>query len=310
MKLCFTYHQIKPSINIMNIQAKAYSYALVTVGLWSTVASVSKITLNHLTPTQLLFLSSTVSLVLIFTIIVFQKKLPLLRQSSMRDVLQGAAFGFLNPFAYYLLLFRAYDMLPAQQAQIINYTWALTLTLLSIPLLKQRVSRWQWLAIAISYMGVFVIATKGRVFDFEIDNPVGVAYALASTVVWALYWIYNTRDGRDPLIGLFLNFLWGCPMVFVYLLYTEGLGHIGLPGALGAAYIGVFEMGVAFVLWLRAMKLTESTAKIANLIFLSPVVSLFLIHYFVGEEIYISTVVGMVLVLCGLGVQAAVEKRK
>jgi drug/metabolite transporter (DMT)-like permease len=293
----------------MKRQTKAYFYALVTVGLWSTVASMSKITLRYLTPTQFLFCASLVSLAVLFSIIVFQKKITILRKSSRREVLQGAAFGFLNPFAYYLLLFRAYDMLPAQQAQIINYTWALTLTLLSIPLLKQRVSKQQWLAIVISYFGVVVIATKGRLLGFQIDNPQGVACALLSTVVWALYWIFNTRDKRDPLVGLFLNFLWGCPMVLVYLICTEGFQAMSLPGVLGAAYIGIFEMGVAFVLWLTAMKLTDSTAKIANLIFLSPIISLFLIYYIVGEEIYISTVAGLILVLCGLGVQAVSEKK-
>jgi len=220
----------------------------------------------------------------------------------------GAAFGLLNPFSYYLLLFRAYDILPAQQAQIINYTWALTLTLLSIPFLKQRVSWQQWCAIAVSYAGVFVIATKGKVLGFEIENPVGILYALASTVVWALYWIFNTKDNRDPVVGLFLNFLCGCPMVFVYLMMTDGLAGISITGALGAAYIGIFEMGVSFVLWLRAMRLTESTAKIANLIFISPIVSLFLIRYFVGEEILISTIVGMGFVLSGLAIQAISER--
>lgn len=292
----------------MTNQAKAYCYALVTIGLWSTVASVSKITLSHLTPTQFLFIASFVSLVVLFGLLVFQGKLKILMGSSRRDIMFGAAFGLLNPFAYYLLLFRAYDILPAQQAQIINYTWALTLTLLSIPLLKQRVSMQQWCAIAVSYVGVFVIATKGRVFGFEIENPLGIFYALASTVIWALYWIYNTKDGRDPVVGLFLNFLWGCPLVFIYLMCTDGFVGISLTGMLGAAYIGVCEMGISFVLWLRAMKLTESTAKIANLIFISPIVSLFLIRYFVGEEIFISTIVGMGLVLVGLAIQAVSER--
>jgi drug/metabolite transporter (DMT)-like permease len=76
---------------------------------------------------------------------------------------------------------------------------------------------------------------------------------------------------------------------------------------LGAGYIGVVEMGVSFVLWLKAMKLTDNTAKIANLIFIAPILSLFLIHYLVGEEIFISTLIGLVLVLLGLGIQAFVK---
>ena len=59
--------------------------------------------------------------------------------------------GLLNPFLYYLVLFKAYALLPAQQAQPLNYTWAITLSLLAVPLLKQQV-RWQeWLALLVSY---------------------------------------------------------------------------------------------------------------------------------------------------------------
>lgn len=288
----------------MTNQAKAYCYALATVGLWSTIASASKITLRYLSPLQFLFVSSFVSLLVLFTIILLQGKLDTLLASNKKDLLQGIGFGLLNPFGYYLLLLRAYDLLPAQQAQIINYTWALALTLLSIPFLKQRVSKVQWLAIAVSYLGVVVIATKGKFVGLEVESPLGIALALASTFIWAIYWILNTRDQRDPIVGLFLNFLFGCPMVLLVLLATEGISRISLPGIAGATYVGIFEMGIAFALWLQAMKLTSSAAKIANLIFISPIVSLFLIYYLVGEEIYISTIAGMFLVLLGLSIQA------
>ncbi len=288
----------------MTKQAKAYCYALTTVALWSTVASASKITLRYLSPIQFLFISSFVSLIVLFVIIVLQGKFATLLASSKRDVMQGVGFGLLNPFGYYLLLLKAYDLLPAQQAQIINYTWALALTLLSIPFLKQRVSKGQWLAIGVSYLGVVVIATKGRIVGIEVESPLGITLALGSTFIWAIYWILNTKDQRVPVVGLFLNFLFGCPMVLIALIATEGLAGITLPGIAGAAYIGIFEMGIAFALWLQAMKLTISAAKIANLIFISPIVSLFLIYYLVGEEIYISTIAGMGLVLIGLSIQA------
>ncbi|WP_239688795.1 EamA family transporter [Aquitalea magnusonii] len=62
-------------------------------------------------------------------------------------------------------------------------------------------------------------------------------------------------------------------------------------------------MGFTFVLWLSAMKLTSSTARIANLIFLSPLLSLGLIHFIVGEPILPSTLIGLGLILGGLLLQ-------
>ncbi len=62
-------------------------------------------------------------------------------------------------------------------------------------------------------------------------------------------------------------------------------------------------MGITFVLWLSALKLSENTAKVGNLIFISPFLSLIFIHYLVGEDILTSTFMGLVLIIAGLLIQ-------
>lgn len=288
----------------MNNQRKAYVYALITVGLWSTIATASKLSLRSLSPGELLMYATFTSTVVLFLILIFQKKVRNLLILTRRDWLMSIQFGFLNPFLYYLILFQAYDLLPAQQAQIINYTWAITLTLLSIPVLGQKVRGMQWLAIGVGYLGVLIIATKGNVLALHFENPLGVGLALLSTVIWAVFWILNTRDKRDPVLGLFLNFVCAVPFIAGYVWFTAGFHPVALLGLAGAVYIGIFEMGVSFILWLMAMKLTDNTAKIANLIFIAPFTSLIFIHFLVGEEIYSSTLVGLVLVMSGLALQS------
>ena len=292
----------------MKNQTKAFLFALITVCLWSTIATASKLTLRHLFPAEVLMYAAGVSTVVLFLIVIAQRKFNKLASLSKQEWLTSIGFGLINPFAYYLVLFKAYDLLPAQQAQIINYTWAITLSLLSIPLLGQKVLGKQWLAILVSYIGVLVIATQGNILALHFENPSGVGLALFSTVLWALYWILNTRDKRDPVIGLFLNFLCALPCIVLYVFFTIGFRPLALDGLLGAIYIGVFEMGVAFVLWLKAMKFTDNTARIANLIFISPFASLVFIHFLVGEEIYLSTLTGLVLVMGGLIIQGLCKR--
>ncbi len=295
----------------MKQQTKAYLYGLAAVSLWSTIASASKLSLRYLTPVELLFLSSLVSCVVLLIILILQKKLPELKKTGLKELGVSLLFGLLNPFLYYLVLFKAYDLLPAQQAQAINYTWAITLSLLSIPILGQKVRGVQWVCISFSYFGVLVIATGGNIISLHFDNPSGVGLALLSTVIWSLYWIYNTRDTRDPLVGLFLNFATVLPFVALYILWAgKGNALRITPGLAGAAYIGVFEMGITFVLWLNALKMTESSAKVANLIFISPFLSLFFIHFLVGEKILGSTLAGLAFVICGLSIQAFAESKK
>jgi drug/metabolite transporter (DMT)-like permease len=281
-------------------QHKATLYGLSAVLLWSTVATAFKLTLRYLSPIELLLYSGAFSTLLLGTILLLQGKLQLAWQCSRQEYLLSIILGLLSPFLYYLVLLNAYNLLPAQQAQPLNYTWAITLSLLSVPLLKQKIGWQQWLALLISYCGVVIIATEGDPFSLHFTDPFGVALALLSTIIWALYWIYNTRDSRDPVVGLFVNFLCGFPFVLGYYLLTSEIKLPPLPGLLGSVYIGSFEMGACFVLWLMALKLTDSTARISNLIFISPFLSLVLIFFLLGEEILPSTLVGLVLIVAGL----------
>ncbi len=60
-------------------------------------------------------------------------------------------------------------------------------------------------------------------------------------------------------------------------------------GIAGAIYVGLFEMGITFVLWLTALKKATHIARISNLIFISPFLSLLLISFILGEPIAPST---------------------
>jgi drug/metabolite transporter (DMT)-like permease len=285
-------------------QRQAYLYALFAVGLWSTVATAFKLSLRHLRPEELLFYAASVSLLFFAAVLWKEGRMgeaaSLLRRHPLRILLLGA----INPFVYYLTLFRAYDLLPAQEAQAINYSWGLLLAWLSVPILGHRLRGRDLLAGALCYLGVLVIATRGDLAGLEFHNVPGLLYALASTLLWALYWLLNTRIEADALPLLFLNFLVGVLLLGAWLLLRGDLPRLpDWQGALGALYVGLFEMGVTFVLWLRAMKLTDRTASISNLIYLSPFLSLIFIRFIVGERILPSTLAGLALILGGLWVQ-------
>lgn len=289
-------------------QKKAYIYALSAVFLWSTVASAFKISLKYFDSIQLLLYSSLISFIVIFSIVIIQGKRKLIFSYSKRTYIYLAILGFINPFAYYLILFRAYELLPAQEVQPLNYTWALTLTYLSVFILKQKLKFYDFLAGIICYLGVFIIATHGNIIDFSFTDTQGVLLALFSTFLWSIYWIYNTKLKIDPLIGILINFGVALPFIFIWALLFSMPFDINIYGLLGACYVGIFEMGITFIFWLQAMKLSTDTSKIANLIFISPFLSLLFISLIVGEEILFSTLIGLVFIIIGLLVQQ--KKRK
>ncbi len=289
-------------------QKKAYIYGLAAVLIWSTVASAFKIALSHMQPLHLLFYAVIFSIISLLAILKVQNKIGLITAMSKKELLKCGLLGALNPFLYYVVLFKAYDLLPAQEAQPLNYTWAITLSLLSIPLLGQKMTIRELIAIFTSYLGVVVISTHGNLLDIQFSNGYGVFLALFSTILWALYWIYNTRSKADPLIGLLLNFCFGLPLIAIAMLIFTGPPPINLPAILSAAYVGFFEMGITFALWLSAIRLTEKVSRISNLIFLSPFLSLILIHFIVGEEILPSTLIGLIFIVGGNVIQQLGKK--
>lgn len=284
-------------------QKKAYAYAIIVVLIWSTVASAFKISLRYLNYLQLLFYASLISLLILFIILIFQNKLSLLKTYSKKDYLHSAMLGLLNPFLYYIVLFKAYSLLPAQQAVSLNYTWAIQIVLLSVPLLKQKIGFKSVLAIIISYAGVLIISTQGDILALRVTNVYGVLLALGSAVIWALFWIYNIKDKRDEVVKLFLNFLFGFIFILIAIVFSKRLIIPKIPGFTSAVYIGLFEMGITFVLWLKALKLSKTTAQVSNLIYLTPFLSLLIINIMIGEKILISTIIGLILIVMGIIMQ-------
>lgn len=280
----------------------AVRFGLGAVALWSTVATAFKVALLHLSPLQLLIYAGFVSWIVLGLALLGS---PRNRAAITQDWIRALPAGLANPLAYYLILFAAYDRLPGQEAMALNYTWALSMSLLSVPILGHSLSRFDLLGAALAYSGVWTIATRGAVLSAQFADPVGVGLALLSTLVWAGYWLANARDPRPPVVAQWQNFSVALPVLALLCARrAESFKPVSFDGLAAAAYVGLFEMGISFLLWQEATRRTTNTARIANLIFLSPPVSLLLLHLVKGEELLWSTGVGLALILSGLAVQS------
>ena len=191
---------------------RAVKMGLGAVMLWSTVATAFSLSLKYLTPLQLVTLAALVSWCFFASRLGSPARWASLRATSSKERITGLLMGWLNPGLYYLVLFAAYDQLPAQEAMAINYSWGITLALIAAPLLRQRLTPGALLAACISYSGIVVIATRGSPLSLDFAQPLGVGLALLSTLLWSLYWVINTRMPVDPEVNLFLNFSGALPL--------------------------------------------------------------------------------------------------
>ncbi len=284
-------------------ELKALQFALATVLLWSTVATAFKLGLQRLEPLQLLLAATTVSTALYWIMASYQRRWRL----SGRQLARALATGLINPFAYYIVLFEAYDRLPAQVAQPVNYSWAITLALLAWPVLGQRPGLRRIGAMLASYAGVLIVIGPGDL-DGGPLNKTGLALALISTLLWAGYWLANARmaqsasarSAAEPVAFMAWSFLFGLAAILLTCMLGPGMPAVDGHTLAFGAWVGLAEMGLAFLFWRRAMALTAHTARIGQLVYLSPVLSLGMIAWVLGEPLRPATGVGLAIIIAGL----------
>ena len=282
---------------------KAYVFAILAVLFWSTSPTAFKLGLRHLDTWQLLTGATLSSTLVLGIMTLLRGNLPSFRSFTRKDLLFSALMGLLNPVAYYLILFKAYTILPAQVAQPLNMVWPIVLVLLSIPMLGQRIG---WLSIGamlLSFSGVVLISLQGGTGTQDPQNRLGIILALSSSVVWAFYFLFNTRDGKDPVARMFLNFAFASGYLLLGGLLRGQAFPDSAQGWYASLYVGVFEMGVTFVLWLMAVRLAPSSDRISNLVYVAPFLNLFLASQILDERIYMTTLFGIILLVAGILIQ-------
>ena len=278
------------------------------------MATAFKWALEFNTPMALITLAATVSWCFFGVRVIVAGSLKSMHEMNSVLILRCLLLGLLNPAFYYWILLTAYDLLPAQDAMAINYTWGLTLPLVASLFSRTLPTKYETGLALLSYLGILVIATNGNLGSLEFDGPAGVALALFSTVIWGLSWVVNSRivdaNNIDAELALFLNFSAALPVLWIVTGLTGQLPSVSVGSLLGGLYVGLFEMGIAFVLWMNAMRLTDNPLRISSLIFLAPPLSLLLIGTVLNETISGSTLVGLVIILMGLAGQQWLDRAK
>lgn len=285
--------------------------ALISAGivllLWSSVATAFKIALEYLEPFELLFLSTMVSFLALTFIMLFTKRFPKLKNISSGNRNKLLVAGLLNPVIYYLLLFKAYDLLPAQFAQAVNFTWPLVLALAAMLLKHEKFHILRLFMLCVSFIGAFVVVLGGNSFPGGISMP-GVLIAFSTTIFWVAYWLITKTVDEDPVISLWIPFAIGALILSVAGLFFFRPESLDIKTLLSAGYVGLFEMSITFLLWLNALRKTTSTALVSNFIYAVPFLSLIFIRFVLNEPIQATTLIGLFMIAGGIVGQVLVHR--
>ncbi|NLX17777.1 MAG: DMT family transporter [Desulfobulbus sp.] len=284
----------------MSRQTAATLLTLLTILFWGGAASAFKTALRYVDPFSLLLFATAISTLALLLLLLIRGASVSPATATIPALGQALLLGILNPFCYYLLLFAAYARLPGQIAMALNYGWPVVLTLLAVPILGQSLKRRQLAAIGVSFTGAIIIATRGQLGGIEELSVSGLFLVAGSTVIWASFWLLNAKNDLDPVLKLFLGFCSGLTCTLLVSPLFGGPVWPPPPAWPALIYTGLFEMGITFVLWLTALKLSASAARLSNMIYLTPFLSLLFLHLLIDEQIHPATFVGLLLIVASL----------
>lgn len=284
----------------MTKNQKAILAASAAVLSWSTVAAAFKTALTYYSHYEMLTVAALTATVIFAIAITLQKKWNQFTTMKYRDWGTLALLGLFSPTLYYLILFSAYEQLPAQVAQPINYCWPIFLVILLALVMHKPVRPRLYIGMALSFAGVAVISLGGGAIEGEL-SIFGLLLAFTSAVLWAVYWIANEhlKGDLDESVKLFGSFLFGSLYLLIGLAWAPA-SFASAEGALASVYVGAFEMGVPFLFFSIALKNASNVATVNQMCYIAPFLSLFFISVIVGEEILSSSYIGLSLIIFGV----------
>jgi drug/metabolite transporter (DMT)-like permease len=187
----------------------------------------------------------------------------------------------------------------------------LIIILWAFALFGDRPSLWQAAGVALSLIGVAVIAAHGSLESLlHLSLNRGDVWILVAMLIYGVYAaLFRVRPATHPMSFLVATMGIGSMMILPFYLWevAEG-GRIegGLPAWLALAYIAVFPSFVAYLFFNRGIELIGA-ARSGQSWHLMPVFGSILAVIFLGEQFHIYHAVGIALIAGGI-VLASVKK--
>ncbi len=286
---------------------KTYIFACITIFLWSTVATVAKLLLDSYNKFQVLWISSLFAFLFLLLVNIFTGNIKKLREYKTKDIITSVLIGLPGTFFYYVFYYTGTALMPASQAFIINYLWPIMSVVFASIILKEKMSLRKAIAIGLSFAGV-VIVMGGGAGENSSSSLTGALCCVLGAISYGLFTSLNQKHRYDKRISMMINYF----VTFVLTSIINGVsGNLFIPvfpELLGFMWNGMFAIAVANTLWMLALE-SGKTAKISNLAYITPFISLIWTSLILKEDIRLTSVMGLVVIVAGIFIQLSDGKK-
>ncbi len=278
----------------------SYFLALLVIFIWSITFVSTKILLNHISPTEILFYRNVIAYLIFFAV-----SPRIIWPRSFRDEVKFALAGLLGVTLYFLCENFALSFSTAANVSLLVSTAPMLTGLVSHFLTKdERITKYFIYGGLFGLAGVFLIVFNGH-FYLKL-NPTGDILAILSALSFAFYSIIIRDLDRTVYSAIvitrktfFYSLLSLIPLLFTplfdcdpkVLIQGEVFGNL--------LFLGIFASALCFLWWNKVMW-ELGAVRANNLIYLLPPMAMILAAVILKEKITLFAALGGLLILLGV----------
>ena len=287
---------------------KQYLYAAISILGWSTVATIVKLLLGSMSSIQVLCISSLFASLFLFAVSCVTGSIKKLKTYKPRDYMLSVLIGLPGTFFYYIFYYTGTSFMLASQAFIVNYLWPIMCVVFACIILKEKMTPVKALALGLSFLGVIVVVGRD-ILSFEWNTLIGAGFCVAGAVCYGIFTALNQKSSYEKPHTIMISFFASFLLTTVICLVRGNFPALDGMQLLGMAWNGIVSIGIASTLWQLAL-IGADTAKISNLAYITPFLSMIWTWLILGEKISLWSLVGLAIIVLGILIQLRFSKAK
>jgi len=286
----------------MNTKLMGHIYAFVSITIWGSTYIVSKIVLETIMPAQVLFIRFLIASIVLT---MFYPKFKKMKSIKVEALLFITALCLLGYFV------------SENTALTKTYATNVSLIVATIPIISLIIARFIGdkthlnkniiVGFIIAYLGVVVIVTVNG--DRSSIKFTGDAIAFLAAISFSFYsFVLVKVNGKYNIIHLTRNiFYYMTILLFIYNL-TKGTFTteyypieeiFEFKMFLSLLFLGVVASSFSFLMWNQSIKLIGNI-RTSQYIYFGPIVTTVFAAFILNESITIVTVMGTLMIICGV----------
>jgi drug/metabolite transporter (DMT)-like permease len=279
----------------MKLKDSFHPYAMVTIVFWSLAYVLTRLTLQYFSAFSLGFLRYFVaSCALILIAVITKMQVP--RRKDLPWFLLAGGIGF---FFYMIAFNQGQATVTAATGSVVIATVPVITALFARFVYREKLMKFQWLAIGVEFLGVAVLTLMNSTFSVN----TGLLWLLLAALALSIYNLLQRKLTKSytALQASSYSILFGTCMLAVF--GPSAVEEVAKAPGIQYFYLAVLGIGssaIAYVSWAKAFSKARKTSQVSNYMFVTPFLTSILGFVLAGEVPDRATLIGGSIILLGV----------